>query len=145
VDLVSCVKERSNRYFELLLDVLQILATQVCDFDRIVCNSQAALNSTSKAVIQIQNTGTERASFSTSLGGCSYPVVPVSAQNIILSANGTGEVVFEVSLRQGMMLSCKCSGGADDGCLRLRSVAREYGTLGSNLSVVLRHHASLLF
>jgi hypothetical protein len=75
---------------------VQIVSAQVCDVDRTVCVGEVIASNPSRAIIEVKNKGTMAAPFNISLHDCSYPVIPVPAQTLNLSANGTAEVIFEV-------------------------------------------------
>jgi hypothetical protein len=75
---------------------VQIVSAQVCDVDRTLCSGEVIASHPSRAIIKVTNNGTMAAPFNISLNDCSYPVIPVPAQTLNLSANGTAEVIFKV-------------------------------------------------
>ena len=79
--------------------VFQILSAQVCNSAKTVCDSVAALNSASRAMIEVKNVGFLAASYTTTLDNCTYPIIPVAAQSLSLASNETAEVRFEVLCR----------------------------------------------
>ena len=68
----------------------------MCNADRTLCNSTAALVGPSSAVVAVKNTGTLPAWFSHTLDNCSHPVVPVAPEILALDHNVTTELLFEV-------------------------------------------------
>lgn len=90
--------------------VLQILSAQVCNSARTVCDSVAALNSASMAMIEVKNTGTLTASYITTLDNCTYPTIPVAAQSLSLAAKETASIWFEVLLQHILFRLCPTGG-----------------------------------
>jgi FtsH-binding integral membrane protein len=91
----TCERKESRIPADSFL-VLQIVTTDVCNSARTVCKSVASLSSPSKAVVEVKNVGVLTGSFTVSLGSCTYPIVAVSSQSVVLAASATTGVVFEV-------------------------------------------------
>ena len=78
--------------------VFQILSAKVCNSAMTVCDSVAALNSASRAMIEVKNVGFLASSYMVTLDNCTYPIIPVAAKSLALTSNETAEVWFEVLL-----------------------------------------------
>lgn len=86
------------------LAVSQILSSKLCNSDQMICDAIAALNETSKAVVEVRNTGVVTATFTATLGSCTYPNIAVS-QSFSLLPDETSERVLEV-LPLHQLLAC---------------------------------------
>jgi hypothetical protein len=62
-----------------------------------------ALNSAALVTVKVKNVGVISASFTATLGNCSYPASPVPAQSLSMQANQEKDVIFEVRHRTGSM------------------------------------------
>jgi hypothetical protein len=69
---------------------------KICDYGKTVCNSEVDLDSPSRVIVGIRNTGKLRELFMTTLGQCSHPTVAVPSLSITLRANETRDLSFEV-------------------------------------------------
>ena len=75
---------------------LQVVSTEVCNPEKLLCNSIAPVHNPSAAVIEVKNTGSETSSYTVSLGECSHPVTVLDSQTLSLESSEISEVVFEV-------------------------------------------------
>ena len=77
----------------------------MCNEERTLCNSTAALIGPSTAVVEVKNSGTLAATFTSTLDGCSHPIAPVASQSLTLAPNAATEVLFEVLSQLSIFLA----------------------------------------
>lgn len=75
---------------------MQVLSTEICNTDQTLCNYIAAVDTPSKAVVEVKNTGGKSSSYTVSLDSCTHPVVDIPSRTLTLAANTTEEMMFEV-------------------------------------------------
>lgn len=75
---------------------MQLVSARVCSQDGTVCDSAAALNSVMLVTVICKNIGVIAASYTVSIGNCTYPAQTVPAQSLSLAANDEKSLVFQV-------------------------------------------------
>ena len=77
---------------------VQLVSARVCSQDGAVCDSAAALNSVMLVTIVGKNIGGIAASYTVSVGNCTYPAQIVPAQSLSLAPDQEESLVFQVRL-----------------------------------------------
>lgn len=75
---------------------LQVTSATMCNEDRTLCNSIAALNYPATAAVSVMNTGTAASSFTVTLRNCTHPVVDMGSKIITLEPRVETDVEFGV-------------------------------------------------
>ena len=75
---------------------LQVTSAEICNADRTLCNSIAALNYPATAVVNVTNVGTVASSYTVSLQNCTSPIPDMDGQEITLEARMSTDVEFVV-------------------------------------------------
>jgi hypothetical protein len=83
--------------------ILQVTTMRICDYGRTVCDSEVELDSPSRVIVGIRNTGRLPHLFMSTLGQCSHPTIAVPAHVITLRPNEARNLSFEV-----LCQSCRC-------------------------------------
>ena len=76
--------------------VLQIVSSELCNYQQTVCIFMAALNGPSKVVVDVRNAGALTTTYTVTLGSCTYPIAAVPPQSVTLTPGQTSEVVLQV-------------------------------------------------
>lgn len=82
------------------------MSARVCNLDGTVCDVAVALNSALLVTIVGKNIGAIAASYTLTLGNCSYPSQPVPAQSLSLAPDAEQALVFEA--RPTLAPLCNC-------------------------------------
>jgi hypothetical protein len=79
---------------------------KICDYEKTVCNYEVELDSPSRVIVGVRNTGRLPELFMTTLGQCSHPTVAVPTQAITLRAMETRDLSFEVLCKLFFLKAC---------------------------------------